>query len=185
MNLLLYSPCPRRIFTVNTRVYESGVQVQCHLRASKPSSCAENGQMLGTVTYTEKRRFLLVTRLLLLRPCNPTRTSLETAITSFHSPVANPPVVSYFIQIKFFPILKALLRQASANLSGLLSSHFVALFHPQKAPFYLSSASTSCSPNSSVTLPSAWKDLPQGLPMLAHSYTLCFSSDGISSQSPP
>lgn len=127
MNLLLYSPCPRRIFTVNTRVYESGVQVQCHLRASKPSSCAENGQMLGTVTYTEKRRFLLVTRLLLLRPCNPTRTSLETAITSFHSPVANPPVVSYFIQIKFFPILKALLRQASANLSGLLTHiHFAA-----------------------------------------------------------
>lgn len=56
---------------------------------------------------------------------------------------------------------------------------------PRKPPFYLSSASTSCSPNSSVTLPSAWKDLPQGLPMLAHSYTLCFSSDGISSQSPP
>lgn len=56
---------------------------------------------------------------------------------------------------------------------------------PRKPPFYLSSASTSCSPNSSATLPSAWKDLPQGLPMLPHSYPLCFSSDGISSQSPP
>lgn len=87
------------------------------------------------------------------------------------------------LRIKFLPVLKVLLDQASACLTGLLSSCLLCSTHINP-PFCSSSASTSPHPNASAELSSAGNDLPQGLPMLAHSNPLCFSSDVISSRSP-
>lgn len=83
----------------------------------------------------------LLTMLFLLLPCNPTRISLK----SYHFiPLLH--ILQWFstlFRVKFFPILKALLDQASTFLSGLLTSYLVCFVTPHPAPFCSSRAPTT------------------------------------------